>query len=275
MADVTLDDGILNSSSSSLSAAHHNGRRLHQGLTDILTDTSSAHSMLPYFIQYMDSCNAMHLVEFWLAVESFRSGRDHNVTSVSSIHRHRHHLSLPSVSPSQSWSRSIGEDVTASPLKDGYSNNSSHQCHGQITDVMANGSETTCSGVAELVGVRSSSKDVESSSKDVKSSSKDVESVVAAAEEEPSNDKSKAVLLERPTRTEAEDKEEQEGVGKMGIYARYPLWSISDAQCLWLWFHVSGALLELCKCFAMGKARFRVRVSSCATLAQPLRAPDT
>lgn len=200
MADVTLDDGVLNSSSSSLSAAHHNGRRLHQGLADILTDTSSAHSMLPYFIQYMDACSAMHLVEFWLAVESFRSGRDHSVTSVSSIHRHRYHLSHPSVSPSQSWSCSIGKDVTASPLKDGYSHNSSHQCHGQISDVMANGSETMCSGVAEVVGVRSSSKDVES--------------VVAA--EEPSHDKSKAVLLERPTRTEAEDREEQEGVGKMG-----------------------------------------------------------
>lgn len=202
MADVTLNDGVLNSSSSFLSAAHHNGRRLHQGLADILTDTSSAHSMLPYFIQYMDACNAMHLVEFWLAVESFRSGPDHNMTSVSSIHRHRYHLSLTSLSPSQSWSRSIEKDATAvSPLKDGCSHCSLHQCHGQITDVMANGSEAV---VAEVVGVRSSN-------------SKDVESVVAA--EEPSNDKSKAVLLERPTHTEAEDKEELEGVGQLGIYA--------------------------------------------------------
>lgn len=196
MADLTLDNEPLNSSSFSLSAAHYNGRRLHQCLADILTDMSSAHSMLPYFIQYMDACDAMHLVEFWLAVESFRSGQDRGMTSLLNTHRHRHHNSPPSLSSSLSRSLSSGKDATLSPLKDGYSKSDSHKFLGQTTAAVADGGGSTCLSVAEVVDAR-------------RGYPKEVESGVFV--DESFKNAGKVVLLDRPTRTEAEDKEEQDG----------------------------------------------------------------
>ena len=46
--------------------------KLCKSLPEILTDVSSL-SMLEYFIQYMESMKALHLVQFWLAVESFKT----------------------------------------------------------------------------------------------------------------------------------------------------------------------------------------------------------
>ena len=204
MADLTLDDEPLKSSSSSSSAALHNGRRLHQCLTDILTDMFSAQSMLPYFIQYMDACDAMHLVEFWLAVESFRSGRDRSVTTLPSTHRHRRHCSPPSLSPSHSQSLSSRKDTTSLPLKDGCSHNGSRQCRVQTTEVVADGDVSACSNAVEMVDGR-------------RGSSKDVEGGVVA--EELSKDETKGVLLERPTCTEAEDEEELDGVFTLSLQA--------------------------------------------------------
>ena len=45
--------------------------RLCKQLPEILRDDSSL-SMLEYFIQYMESVKALHLVQFWLTVESFK-----------------------------------------------------------------------------------------------------------------------------------------------------------------------------------------------------------
>ena len=49
-------------------------------LSAILTDSSSV-SMLDYFIQFMDSESALHIVQFWLTVEAFKSAPS-NSTSV-------------------------------------------------------------------------------------------------------------------------------------------------------------------------------------------------
>ena len=57
------------------------GKKLHQSLHEILTLSNTSHSVLPYFIQYMDSKKAVNLVEFWLAVESFAHGRGHPATT--------------------------------------------------------------------------------------------------------------------------------------------------------------------------------------------------
>ena len=46
--------------------------QLCKPLSAVLRDTSSL-SMLEYFIQFMESIGALHLVQFWLSVESFKS----------------------------------------------------------------------------------------------------------------------------------------------------------------------------------------------------------
>ena len=65
------------------------GKKLHQSLNEILTLSNTSHSVLPYFIQYMDSKKAMNLVEFWLAVESFAHGRGHSATTPMFGHHYR------------------------------------------------------------------------------------------------------------------------------------------------------------------------------------------
>jgi len=45
---------------------------LCKSLDDILHDKSHL-SMLPYFIQFMESVHAIHLVQFWFSVEAFRT----------------------------------------------------------------------------------------------------------------------------------------------------------------------------------------------------------
>lgn len=44
--------------------------KLCQSFPEIMRESSS---MLDYFIQYMESVNALHLVQFWLTVESFKA----------------------------------------------------------------------------------------------------------------------------------------------------------------------------------------------------------
>ena len=46
--------------------------QLCKPLSAVLQDTSSL-SMLEYFIQFMESVGGLHLVQFWLSVESFKS----------------------------------------------------------------------------------------------------------------------------------------------------------------------------------------------------------
>lgn len=46
--------------------------QLCKPLSAVLRDTASL-SMLEYFIQFMESIGALHLVQFWLSVESFKS----------------------------------------------------------------------------------------------------------------------------------------------------------------------------------------------------------
>ena len=46
--------------------------KLCKTLLEILGDTHSHLSMLDYFIQYTESVGALHMVQFWLSVESFR-----------------------------------------------------------------------------------------------------------------------------------------------------------------------------------------------------------
>ena len=46
--------------------------QLCKPLSAVLRDTSSL-SMLEYFIQFMESVGSLHLVQFWLSVESFKS----------------------------------------------------------------------------------------------------------------------------------------------------------------------------------------------------------
>lgn len=43
--------------------------KLCQSFTEVMRQTSS---VLEYFVQYMESVNALHLVQFWLAVETFK-----------------------------------------------------------------------------------------------------------------------------------------------------------------------------------------------------------
>ena len=55
--------------------------QLCKPLSAVLRDTSSL-SMLEYFIQFMESIGALHLVQFWLSVESFKSaghGTSHSI----------------------------------------------------------------------------------------------------------------------------------------------------------------------------------------------------
>ena len=47
--------------------------KLCKSLSEILRDTHSQLSMLDYFIQYTESVGALHMVQFWLSVESFRA----------------------------------------------------------------------------------------------------------------------------------------------------------------------------------------------------------
>ena len=195
MTDLTLDNERMNSSSSSTSASYHDGRRLHQCLADILTDMSSAQSMLPYFIQYMDASGAVRLVEFWLAVESFRSGRDRSVTTLPSTRRHRHCHSPHSLSPTLNRSLSTEKGSTSSPLRDGYY--ATQQSSSLTREVIADGGVSTGSNVTErAVFMNDSSKDVVS--KEVAEGS--------------SSDEGKAVLLKRPTHTEAEYEEDVDGM---------------------------------------------------------------
>ena len=56
------------------------GRNLHKSLSDILAEVSDV-SMLPWFVQYMETCEAVHLLEFWFTVESFEGGGDCSVTT--------------------------------------------------------------------------------------------------------------------------------------------------------------------------------------------------
>lgn len=74
----------------------------------------------------------------------------------------------------------------------------------QTAEVVADGDVSACSNVVEMVDGR-------------RGSSKDVEGGVVA--EEPSKDESKAVLLERPTCTDAEDEEELDGVFTLSLQA--------------------------------------------------------
>lgn len=46
--------------------------QLYKHLLEILTDSSPL-SMLEYFLQFMESVGAVHLVQFWFCVESFKS----------------------------------------------------------------------------------------------------------------------------------------------------------------------------------------------------------
>ena len=46
--------------------------QLCKPLSAVLRDTSSL-SMLEYFVQFMESVGSLHLVQFWLSVESFKS----------------------------------------------------------------------------------------------------------------------------------------------------------------------------------------------------------
>ena len=46
--------------------------QLYKHLLEILTDSSPL-SMLEYFIQFMESAGAVHLVQFWFCVQSFKS----------------------------------------------------------------------------------------------------------------------------------------------------------------------------------------------------------
>ena len=46
--------------------------KLCKSFPEVMKDTSSL-SMLEYFIQYMESVGALHLVQFWLTVESFKA----------------------------------------------------------------------------------------------------------------------------------------------------------------------------------------------------------
>ena len=46
--------------------------KLSASFPDMLKDTSTL-SMLDYFIQFMDTVQAIHLIQFWLSVESFRA----------------------------------------------------------------------------------------------------------------------------------------------------------------------------------------------------------
>ena len=46
--------------------------KLCKSLSKLLEDTSSL-SMLEYFIQYMESANALHILHFWYTVESFKA----------------------------------------------------------------------------------------------------------------------------------------------------------------------------------------------------------
>lgn len=48
---------------------------LCKSLPDLLADKSSVMSMLNYFIQFMESEKAIHIIEFWLAVEAFKSAK--------------------------------------------------------------------------------------------------------------------------------------------------------------------------------------------------------
>lgn len=45
---------------------------LCKSLDEVLHDKSHL-SMLPYFIQFMESVHAIHLVQFWFSVEAFRT----------------------------------------------------------------------------------------------------------------------------------------------------------------------------------------------------------
>ncbi len=47
--------------------------KLCKSLLEILRDSHSPLSMLDYFIQYAESVGALHIVQFWLCVESFRA----------------------------------------------------------------------------------------------------------------------------------------------------------------------------------------------------------
>lgn len=67
--------------------------KLCQSFPEIVRDSSS---MLEYFIQYMESVGALHLVQFWLAVESFKA-QCHSQPQTPSLGENVRHLNSDSV----------------------------------------------------------------------------------------------------------------------------------------------------------------------------------
>lgn len=74
--------------------------KLCQSFPKIMQESSS---MLEYFIQYMDSVNALHLVQFWLAVKSFKA-LNASQTSVGKNTRPSDTVGAGSGSPSETSS---------------------------------------------------------------------------------------------------------------------------------------------------------------------------
>lgn len=71
--------------------------KLCKSFSEIMRDTSSL-SVLEYFIQYMESVSALHLVQFWLAVESFKAQRPKTPLLGEKVnHLDSEHLNRPSV----------------------------------------------------------------------------------------------------------------------------------------------------------------------------------